>query len=1207
MKKQTIFILLLCLLSIFSFAQRGKDGNRVISSANTIVNEYTYLTANATSGSTTINVASSNLNTNARFTSSLAAGDLIFIIQVQGVKVKGWKENDVWQHARPMDETYGRILDYQSCGLNEYAQVRSVPNATTIELNCDLVNDYITDGDTTEVVIVRVPRYNSLTVNASASITCEEWNGQTGGIVAVEVLNDAFINGSIDVSAKGFRGGAALLESFDWNIPQYGSPSTDDGAEKGESIYGFRAEYNITKSGFYCRGAIANGGGGGNATNCGGGGGSNAGDTSLWTGYGVPSLDVPNWANAWNLELPGLATSTSSGGGKGGYSYSGENMNALTVPPGDLSWGGQNRFPYGGFGGRPLDYTTGRLFFGGGGGAGDQNDYDGGDGGNGGGLITIMVYGNISGSGTLNANGEIGGNATGSSPGWGERTGIDGAGGGGGGGAIVINAIGAITGISATANGGDGGDQYLQIGAFSADKVAEGPGGGGGGGYIAASNAITTTADGGQYGVTNSGALTEFPPNGATSGGNGIANATIDNFLLSLDDTIQVCSSDSAHLIAIINGTLPAGTSVNWYDAEIGGNLLHTGLSYSLLASSIVSGTAFYAGTCPGTYREKIIVEVIDVTASTSPNQEICPGDTCTISVVGSGSILWSNGQTTSSIDVSPSVSTIYTVSVSIGPCTAIDSVEVTLRTLPNVIANASATNLCDGDTLTLWGTGTASSYNWDSGVSDGIPFVPTGSQMYHISGTDGFCNNEDSIYITVNPLPTVIANASDTIVCIGDNLTLSGSGTATSYSWSHGVNDGISFIPAVSTTYYVTGSDASCSNIDSIFVDVVSNPVAFAGNDTSICAGDTIALIATGGAVYSWSNGTSTASNLVNPTTTTTYTVTVSQGSCTDTDDVTVTVIAVPSISAGLDQTICLGDSAILTATTSGSISWSTGESTASISVSPNTTTTYTVTASNGSCSAFDDVIVTVLPNADATITPAGPFCDNETPIILTATDTGGIWTGNGVSSIGLFDPAVATQGNHQIIYSISGQCGDADTINILVNESPILSDSIINESCIGANDGAIYLQIQGGNPPYTILWNNGNTVDSITNLIPGNYSVIVSDQENCEKSMQFIVQASNEDCYNNHIFVPNIFSPNGDGNNDVLAVYGAGIIEFEMKIYDRWGNKAFDSKSVDESWDGKYPNGEEGNVGVYTFIAKGKYKNGEVFKLNGNISLVR
>ena len=132
----------------------------------------------------------------------------------------------------------------------------------------------------------------------------------------------------------------------------------------------------------------------------------------MWEGTGNPDISNPSWIAAWNLEGAGFAFSISTGGGKGGYSFSSEDEDALVIGPHDVSgstaWGGDARNNNGGLGGRPLEYSTGRIFMGGGGGAGDQNDLMGGSGGNGGGIIFVQSFGNISGSGQILSNGNVG-------------------------------------------------------------------------------------------------------------------------------------------------------------------------------------------------------------------------------------------------------------------------------------------------------------------------------------------------------------------------------------------------------------------------------------------------------------------------------------------------------------------------------------------------------------------------------------------------------------------------------------------------------------------------------------------------------------------------------------------------------------------------------------------------------------------------------
>ena len=629
-----------------SRAQRGKNGSIVIPSSNWIVNEYTRLTANAAPGETLITVANSNLNENGRYQNSLATGDLVMIIQMQGATLQGTL---VGNNGVPNDSTWGSIISYNHCGNYEFAEVLAVPHATTISLLCGLQHSYSASGN---VQVVREPRYTALTINSGGGITCDPWNGSTGGICTVEVENNIIINsaGGFNVSEKGFRGGALIENVSDFAVDQISSINDGDGAEKGESIGGYQADYDVI-GGRYGKGAPANGGGGGNGSKAGGGGGANGGIVNAWNGHGVANISGANYSTSFNLEHPWKATTSSSGGGKGGYTYSSFNQNAIVTGPTVSSsqlmttWGGDYRRNNGGFGGRPLDYSLGRLFLGGGGGAGDQNQNDGGPGGNGGGLLYVMCYGAISGTGSVVANGANGIHATGVPPG-NSYAGRDGAGGGGGGGTIILNAVGAITGITAHANGGNGGDQVLVNGNFffGAVNEAEGPGGGGGGGYIAVSNgSITTTATGGNNGTTNSDGLTEFPPNGATQGANGTISQPVTNFTITAGNA-SICAGSAATLSATLSSTVPAGTIITWYNASTGGTVIGTGSTFT--TPVLHTTTTYYAGTCPGTYRVPVIVDVnpdIVIVKQPAASLSLCTGNIIHLTVAASDAVayLW--------------------------------------------------------------------------------------------------------------------------------------------------------------------------------------------------------------------------------------------------------------------------------------------------------------------------------------------------------------------------------------------------------------------------------------------------------------------------------------------------------------------------------------------------------------------------------------
>ena len=127
------FTLALCLtICTTAFSQKGKNGALTVTAANTRINEFTALTANANVGNTTITVAVSSLNANGRFSAGLAAGDLVMIIQMQGALIKV-KPYNPWEPF-VTDSLYGLIYSYQNCGNYEFAQVKTVISATQIEL-----------------------------------------------------------------------------------------------------------------------------------------------------------------------------------------------------------------------------------------------------------------------------------------------------------------------------------------------------------------------------------------------------------------------------------------------------------------------------------------------------------------------------------------------------------------------------------------------------------------------------------------------------------------------------------------------------------------------------------------------------------------------------------------------------------------------------------------------------------------------------------------------------------------------------------------------------------------------------------------------------------------------------------------------------------------------------------------------------------------
>ncbi|MBK8426315.1 MAG: PKD domain-containing protein [Lewinellaceae bacterium] len=314
-------------------------------------------------------------------TSGFKKGDAVLLIQMQGAVI-----------ASGNNSAYGNILTMNAAGRYERAILDSVGSGVFI-LQSPLVNTYQTAG---KIQVVRIAQYDQITV--SDTLFAQPWNGNTGGVLALEVINTLVLNAPVIADGIGFRGGSAYIapgNNCNFLIPEaayfYGVGNWRGGS-KGEGI---ALQENSKELG---RGPQANGGGGGNDHNTGGGGGAHL-----------------------------------TQGGQGGDNDE------------PSAFGCDGYFP--GLGGKAITDNQLRLFPGGGGGAGHANNTLLGSGGNGGGVILIDA-GTITGTQPLvSANGLDAGTANG-----------DGGGGGGAGGTIWLKAAAAPANLLLSANGGRGGN-----------------------------------------------------------------------------------------------------------------------------------------------------------------------------------------------------------------------------------------------------------------------------------------------------------------------------------------------------------------------------------------------------------------------------------------------------------------------------------------------------------------------------------------------------------------------------------------------------------------------------------------------------------------------------------------------------------------------------------------------------------------------------
>ena len=453
--------------------------------------------------------------------------------------------------------------------------------------------------------------------------------------------------------------------------------------------------------------------------------------------------------------------------------------------------------------------------------------------------------------------------------------------------------------------------------------------------------------------------------------------------------------------------------------------------------------------------------------------------------VVGATSYTWSvpvgstinSGQGTTSINVTFG-NTSGNISV-----TANNSCGSSLPTIlaviinpnPTVIATAGSPAICNGSSTTIIASG-ASTYAWMPGNLTGssVTVAPTTTTSYTVTGTSAGCFNTTTITITVNPLPNVTATSSAASVCTGSSVTLTGGGAST-YTWDNNVIDAISFIPTATTTYMVTGTDASgCVNTATTTVTVNPLPTVTATSSAaSVCTGGSVTLTGGGAATYTWDNNVIDAVSFV-PSATTTYMVTGTDvNGCVNTATTTVTLSGLLIISLGPDIIQC-GGTALLDAGNMGSTyMWSNASTTQTITVSASGTYIVVVTDVNG-CNGSDTAVVTINSNPSVSAAASSSVvCVDDADVSLIGTPIGGVWSGPGVNGL-LLNPTAAGVGLQSAVYSYTdvNGCEGMDSVSIQVNACVGLAENIL------ANGVSVYPNPNNG----TFIVSVNVNVDELT-----------------------------------------------------------------------------------------------------------------------------
>jgi len=433
-----------------------------------------------------------------------------------------------------------------------------------------------------------------------------------------------------------------------------------------------------------------------------------------------------------------------------------------------------------------------------------------------------------------------------------------------------------------------------------------------------------------------------------------------------------------------------------------------------------------------------------------------------------------------------------------------------------------------------------------------------------------------------------------DTSICAGNSITFHAGDGYNNYLWQNGSTDSV-FIATTSGVYSVTVTNNCETYTDSVILTTIPDPQPDLGNDTTICPSDIFILDPGSGFLgYLWQNGSTDSTFTI--TVPGIYWCQVTTLCGVNSDTVIITQGLQPSINLGPDTSICEGTSIIFHAGSGfNAYLWQNGSSDSVFVATAAGIYAVTVT---GNCGTDTDSvsIINIYPNPQPDLGNDSSFCISVSITLDAGSGYAGYHWQNGTTNQTL---TVNAPGTYSVTVTNNNGCVGSDTIHILLDTIPVITLGDGRSLC----DAASFILDPG--PGFnSYLWQDGSSGQTFTATSDGIYSVTVTND--CGSADASVMISACPRCICD---IPNAFTPNSDGENDVLFVKGSGFTDLDFKIFNRVGEQVFSSNSIENGWDGKWQGINQENE-VFIYVIKAKCLNGvngENVFLKGNVTLLK